>query len=141
VKAPFPLSPRATASPARIDELARVLALRVLVLAAVALATDDGGYAINQVEGPDEHHWPVDNEVYTNVGAITTMRLATRVAQMLGEPPNPAWTTVADGLPVLLDPVKLFRLSSRATPATPSSKPMSSCAPTRGSGRSRRRSA
>ena len=74
-----------------------------------ATPTGGGAYAINQVEGPDEHHWPVDNEVYTNVGAITTMRLATRVADMLGKSAKPAWKTVADGLPVLLDPVTLVR--------------------------------
>jgi trehalose/maltose hydrolase-like predicted phosphorylase len=74
-----------------------------------ATPAGNGAYAIDQVEGPDEHHWPVDDSVYTNVGAITTMRLATRVAGMLGQPANPAWTTVADGLPVLLDPLTMVR--------------------------------
>ena len=74
-----------------------------------ATPTGGGSYAINQVEGPDEHHWPVDNSVYTNVGAITTLRLATQVAQMLGKQPKPLWTTVANGLPVLLDPATMVR--------------------------------
>jgi trehalose/maltose hydrolase-like predicted phosphorylase len=69
-----------------------------------ATPTGGGAYDINGVEGPDEHHWPVDNSVYTNVGAITTLRPATQVAQLLGKQPKAAWTTVADGLPVLLDP-------------------------------------
>jgi len=74
-----------------------------------ATATGGGGYAINGVEGPDEHHWPVDNSVYTNVGAITTLRLATRAAGMLGKPADARWTAVANGLPVLLDPATLIR--------------------------------
>jgi trehalose/maltose hydrolase-like predicted phosphorylase len=41
-------------------------------------ATPDGagGYDINHVEGPDEHHFDVDNEVYTNVAAVTDLRVA-----------------------------------------------------------------
>jgi trehalose/maltose hydrolase-like predicted phosphorylase len=69
-----------------------------------ATPTEGGSYAIEGVEGPDEHHHDVDNEVYTNVAAITTMRLAAQAAALLGKPAKPAWTTVADGLPVLLDP-------------------------------------
>ena len=66
-------------------------------------------YAINGVEGPDEHHFNVDNEVYTNVAAITTMRLATQAANLLGKRANPAWQAVADGLPVLLDKKTMVR--------------------------------
>jgi trehalose/maltose hydrolase-like predicted phosphorylase len=68
-----------------------------------------GVYAIRSVEGPDEHHFNIDNEVYTNVAAITTMRLATQAANLLGKQANPAWKTVADGLPVLLDPTTQIR--------------------------------
>jgi trehalose/maltose hydrolase-like predicted phosphorylase len=71
--------------------------------------TGNGGYAINHVEGPDEHHFDVNNEVYTNVGAITTLRIATQVANLLGETADPAWTAVANGLPVLLDPATQVR--------------------------------
>jgi trehalose/maltose hydrolase-like predicted phosphorylase len=74
-----------------------------------ATSTGNGSYAITGVEGPDEHHFNVDNEVYTNVAAITTMRLATQAATLLGKQPNPAWKTVADGLPVLLDPSSQIR--------------------------------
>jgi trehalose/maltose hydrolase-like predicted phosphorylase len=66
-------------------------------------------YSIKHVEGPDEHHFDVDNEVYTNAAAITTMRLATQAAALLGKQANPAWTTVADGLPVLLDSSRMIR--------------------------------
>jgi trehalose/maltose hydrolase-like predicted phosphorylase len=74
-------------------------------------ATPSGGhsYAINGVEGPDEHDFNVDNEVYTNVAAITTMRLATQAAALLGKPANPKWQAVADGLPVLLDKKTMIR--------------------------------
>jgi trehalose/maltose hydrolase-like predicted phosphorylase len=74
-----------------------------------ATATTGGRYAINHVEGPDEHHFDVNNEVYTNAAAITTMRLATQAAALVGKPANPAWETVADGLPVLLDPLTMTR--------------------------------
>jgi trehalose/maltose hydrolase-like predicted phosphorylase len=74
-----------------------------------ATSTGNGSYAITGVEGPDEHHFNVDNEVYTNVAAITTLRLATQAATLLGKQPNPAWKTVADGLPVLLDPSSQIR--------------------------------
>ena len=74
-----------------------------------ATSTGNGSYAIAGVEGPDEHHFNVDNEVYTNVAAITTIRLATQAATLLGKQPNPAWKTVADGLPVLLDPSSQIR--------------------------------
>ncbi|HEX3319031.1 MAG TPA: hypothetical protein VHR88_13500 [Solirubrobacteraceae bacterium] len=68
-----------------------------------ATPTGNGTYAITGVEGPDEHHFNIDNEVYTNVAAITTMRLATQAAALLGKQANPDWKTVAAGLPVLLD--------------------------------------
>jgi trehalose/maltose hydrolase-like predicted phosphorylase len=69
-----------------------------------ATPVSGGGYAINGVEGPDEHHFNVNNEVYTNVAAITDLRIATQAAELTGKPADPAWTTVANGLPVLLDP-------------------------------------
>jgi trehalose/maltose hydrolase-like predicted phosphorylase len=74
-----------------------------------ATPTSGGGYAINGVEGPDEHHFNVNNEVYTNVAAVTTMRIAGQAAQILGKATNPAWAAVAAGLPVLLDSSALVR--------------------------------
>jgi len=73
-----------------------------------ATPTGGGKYSIEDVEGPDEHHFDVDNEVYTNVAAITTMRLATQAAALFGKPANPAWTTIANGLPVLLDSSRMI---------------------------------
>jgi Glycosyl hydrolase family 65 central catalytic domain len=45
---------------------------------------DDGRYHINQVEGPDEQNWPVDDSVYTNATAKLTLELAARAARLLG---------------------------------------------------------
>ncbi|WP_395656462.1 glycosyl hydrolase family 65 protein [Nocardioides sp.] len=59
-----------------------------------------GGYHITDVEGPDEENWPVDDEVYTNATAATTLRLAGKAAAVLGEATPPQWATVADGLVV-----------------------------------------
>jgi trehalose/maltose hydrolase-like predicted phosphorylase len=61
----------------------------------------DGSWSILHVEGPDEHHYPVDDSVYTNVGAKTTLELAARAAGELGQPVPPLWREVAGGLVVL----------------------------------------
>ncbi len=61
----------------------------------------DGSWSIRQVEGPDEHHFPVDDSAYTNVAAATTLRLAADVAAQLGQPAPASWRTVAAGLIVL----------------------------------------
>ena len=62
---------------------------------------DDGSYHINQVEGPDEQNWPVDDSVYTNATAKTTLELAARAAGRPGRPVPARWTEVAGGLVVL----------------------------------------
>jgi len=61
---------------------------------------DGGSFHITGVEGPDEENWPVDDEVYTNATAATTLRLATRAAGVLGRTAPQRWTEVADGLVV-----------------------------------------
>ncbi|HET6626646.1 MAG TPA: glycosyl hydrolase family 65 protein, partial [Nocardioidaceae bacterium] len=66
-----------------------------------ATRNDDGSWSINRVEGPDEHHFPVDDSVYTNVAASTTLRLATKAAGLVGETAPQRWRDVADGLVVL----------------------------------------
>jgi trehalose/maltose hydrolase-like predicted phosphorylase len=60
----------------------------------------DDGFHITHVEGPDEENWPVDDEVYTNATAATTLRLATRAAEMVGKAAPARWAEVADGLVV-----------------------------------------
>ena len=44
----------------------------------------DGRYHIDDVTGPDEENPNVNDEVYTNVGAKTTLEDAVQAAQMLG---------------------------------------------------------
>ncbi|MCB0894861.1 MAG: discoidin domain-containing protein [Nocardioides sp.] len=61
---------------------------------------DGDRFHITDVEGPDEENWPVDDEVYTNATAATTLRLATRAAQVLGETAPGEWARAADGLVV-----------------------------------------
>jgi trehalose/maltose hydrolase-like predicted phosphorylase len=51
---------------------------------------DDGSYHVNQVEGPDEQNWPVDDSAYTNATAKLTLELAGRAARLLGLAPRPA---------------------------------------------------
>jgi trehalose/maltose hydrolase-like predicted phosphorylase len=61
----------------------------------------DGSYHINQVEGPDEQNWPVDDSVYTNATAKLTLELAARAARLLGLAVPDRWNQVAEGLVVL----------------------------------------
>ena len=59
-------------------------AARVLGLAGDARA--DGGYGIRHVTGPDEENPDVNGEVYTEVGARTTLRDAIAAAKLVGAP-------------------------------------------------------
>jgi trehalose/maltose hydrolase-like predicted phosphorylase len=58
----------------------------------------DGGYAVNNVQPPDESHTGVNNSAYTNAAAATTLRDACAAAQVLGTAAPATWTAVADGL-------------------------------------------
>ena len=71
--------------------------------ASSAVENDAGGYDINKVMGPDEYNFPVDNSAYTNVAAATTLRIATRAAELLGVTANPEWSTIAAGLGIPFD--------------------------------------
>ena len=66
----------------------------------------DGRFHITQVEGPDEQNWPVDDSAYVNATAASALRIATRVAAIVGQPAPARWTEVADGL-VVLEPSPL----------------------------------
>ncbi len=56
------------------------------------------GYEIHRVEGIAETGTPVNNNAFVNMAAATTLREATRLADALGLPANPAWTHIADNL-------------------------------------------
>ncbi|MBV8220243.1 MAG: glycoside hydrolase family 65 protein, partial [Solirubrobacterales bacterium] len=60
----------------------------------------DGKYHITGVTGPDEENPNVNDEVYTNVGAMRTLQDATAAAQALGINAPASWTQIADNLVV-----------------------------------------
>jgi trehalose/maltose hydrolase-like predicted phosphorylase len=60
----------------------------------------DGKYHINGVTGPDEENPDVNDEVYTNVGAMTTLKDAVQAAHVLGIAPPASWSTIAANLVV-----------------------------------------
>ncbi|MFD3578996.1 discoidin domain-containing protein [Streptomyces sp. NPDC058644] len=66
----------------------------------------DGSYSIKDVAGPDEYSNGVDDGVFTNAGAATTLRTASRVAKILGEDAPASWHTVADKLRIPYDKKK-----------------------------------
>lgn len=64
----------------------------------------DGRYHLNGITGPDEYNENVDDEVYTNAAAITTLRDATPAARVLGLNASADWTRIAANIVVLTDP-------------------------------------
>jgi trehalose/maltose hydrolase-like predicted phosphorylase len=60
----------------------------------------DGHYHINGVTGPDEENPNVNDEVYTNVGAMRTLQDAVQAAHVLGMTPPASWSRIAAGLVV-----------------------------------------
>lgn len=56
------------------------------------------GYDYNDVMGPDEYAYPVNNSAYTNAAAAIALSFAAEAAMELGEPVNPEWEAVASGL-------------------------------------------
>jgi trehalose/maltose hydrolase-like predicted phosphorylase len=65
-----------------------------------------GSYHIDHVTGPDEENPDVNDEVYTNVAAATTLRNATAAAKVIGASAPASWTAIARGLVVLYDASK-----------------------------------
>ena len=55
-------------------------------------------YDMNDVMGPDEYAFPVNNSAYTNAAAAIALNFATEAAGVLGKPADPSWATVAEGL-------------------------------------------
>jgi trehalose/maltose hydrolase-like predicted phosphorylase len=60
----------------------------------------NGGYEIRHVTGPDEENPDVNSEVYTQVGARTTLRDAIAAAKLVGVRPPASWARIAAGLRV-----------------------------------------
>ncbi len=63
----------------------------------------DGTYHINGVTGPDEENPDVDDEVYTNAAAKTTLDDAVRAARVLGLADPADWVRIASGIVVPVD--------------------------------------
>src|SRR3954451_3362209 len=72
----------------------------------VSRSTDngDGSWSIRDVIPPDEYAEHVNDSVYTNISARDSLRIANRVAAILGKPAPSIWGNVADNLRVLFDP-------------------------------------
>ena len=102
-------------------------------------ATPDpnGGYDINTVQPPDEYHTGVNNSAYTNAAAATALQDAVKAAQVVGQPADANWTTVATGLTQTMPFVEPQHLttSTTATTACRSSRPTWSCSPIRSTSR------
>ncbi|MBL1119699.1 discoidin domain-containing protein [Streptomyces sp. 110] len=64
----------------------------------------DGSYSVRNVAGADEYSHGDDN-VSTNAGAATTLRLATEAAALVGAEAPAQWTTIADRLRIPLNAV------------------------------------
>jgi trehalose/maltose hydrolase-like predicted phosphorylase len=64
----------------------------------------DGSYHINGVTGPDEENPDVNDEVYTNVAAKTTLQDAVSAAQILGITAPADWAQIGAKMTVLSDP-------------------------------------
>jgi hypothetical protein len=65
--------------------------------------TRSGGtarFGVLDVTSPEEDYTHVDNEIYTNAVARRSLLAAVAAARALGEPPDPRWSAVAEGLPV-----------------------------------------
>jgi trehalose/maltose hydrolase-like predicted phosphorylase len=60
----------------------------------------DGKYHINGVTGPDEENPNVNDEVYTNVGAMRTLQDAVEAANVLGIAAPASWSQIAANLVV-----------------------------------------
>jgi trehalose/maltose hydrolase-like predicted phosphorylase len=71
--------------------------------AARVTANADGSYSIHNVAGPDEYSNGVTDGVYTNAGAATALRNATKAAHILGYQVPSRWTAIADGLRMPFD--------------------------------------
>jgi trehalose/maltose hydrolase-like predicted phosphorylase len=57
-----------------------------------------GGYAINNVQTPDEYATDTNNDAYTNAEASLELRAAIEAAKILGKPAPSSWSEIAGGL-------------------------------------------
>ncbi|MGA4843652.1 discoidin domain-containing protein [Streptomyces sp. G45] len=63
----------------------------------------DGSYSIKDTAGPDEYSNGVDDAVFTNAGAVISLRNAARAAKLLGEQAPAEWTRIAERIRIPYD--------------------------------------
>ncbi|MET9483728.1 discoidin domain-containing protein [Streptomyces sp. NPDC006638] len=66
-------------------------------------ANADGSYSVKEVAGPDEYSNGVTDGVFTNAGAATALRDATRAAALVGEAAPARWSEIADRIRIPYD--------------------------------------
>ncbi|WP_446039910.1 discoidin domain-containing protein [Streptomyces sp. SID1121] len=66
-------------------------------------ANTDGSYSVKEVAGPDEYSNGVTDGVFTNAGAATALRHATRAAALVGETAPARWSEIADRIRIPYD--------------------------------------
>jgi trehalose/maltose hydrolase-like predicted phosphorylase len=78
--------------------VAEFYAKRVTPRAYTVTTRGNTQYDLNDVMGPDEYAFPVNNSAYTNAAAAIALNFATEAAGVLGKHADPTWATVAEGL-------------------------------------------
>jgi trehalose/maltose hydrolase-like predicted phosphorylase len=63
-----------------------------------ATAVSGGGYAITQVQTPDEYATDTDNDAYTNAEASLELKATIEAAGILGKTAPPLWAEIAGGV-------------------------------------------
>jgi len=63
----------------------------------------DEKYHISKLVGPDEYHFNVDDDAWTNGVVAYTLRAASAAAPIIGASANPEWLKVANNLVLLFD--------------------------------------
>jgi trehalose/maltose hydrolase-like predicted phosphorylase len=69
-----------------------------------------GGYAIDNIQTPDEYATDTDNDAFTNADASLALHAAVEAAALLGKPAVPAWSKIADGL------IKTMTIDAKLSP-------------------------
>lgn len=88
-----------------LKEIAFPLIFGVAVFWQSRLTFDNqvGIYTINDVMPPDEYQYPVNNSVYTNVVAKTTLEFAIYVCDLLKEPYPTTWNNIVNNIIIPFD--------------------------------------
>ncbi|XP_036619598.1 protein-glucosylgalactosylhydroxylysine glucosidase isoform X2 [Trichosurus vulpecula] len=74
----------------------------------VTWCAEEQNYHLRGVMPPDEYHSGVNNSVYTNVIAQTSLRFAADLARDLGQPVPEHWAKVAEQIKVPFDPERNY---------------------------------